>query len=454
MNIRTRLAVQFLVLASCILGLAFIIVYLRAADFRKDEFNSRLHDRGENAANLLIQVEEVDDHLFRKMELKNPIRLIEESISIYDADDSLLFHMGIDDPMEPKYLLDRIKENRTLTTSYNDRESFGSVFRNDDEHYVVVTSGIDRFGRRKLADLAKVMLVTFLIGIALIFLVGRVFARRALSPVTRLVHDIQEISATDLSKPINIGNGTDELAQLAISFNAMLARLRSAFLSQKNFIANASHEMRTPLTAISGQIDVLLLKPRTEEAYLTALRSMQEDVRTVNRSSDRLLLLAQAETEVTAISFSPVRLDEVIWAARENLINANAQNTIDVIMSEVEDDADVTLPGNESLLHSMIANLLENACKYSPDHHAIISLKRVGSAIELTVEDNGPGIAVQDQERIFEHFYRAQNTSETRGHGIGLALVKRVVELHKGSIAVFSEIGHGARFVVRFHCGK
>ena len=451
MNIRTRLALQFLVLASCILGLAFTIVYLRAADFRKDEFNSRLRDRGENAANLLIQVDEVDDELFRKIELKNPIRLIEESISIYDAEDTLLFHMGIYDPMQPKYLLGRINEKGTLTTSFNDRESFGSVFMNGDERYIVVTSGIDRFGRRKLADLAQVMLVTFLIGIALIFLVGRVFARRALSPVTRLVNDIQEISATDLSKQIDIGNGTDELAQLAISFNAMLARLRSAFLSQKNFIANASHEMRTPLTAISGQIDVLLLKPRTEEAYLSALRSMQEDVRTVNRSSDRLLLLAQAETEVTAITFSPVRLDEVILSARENLINSNEQKTIDVVMSEVEDDADVTLPGNESLLHSMIGNLLENACKYSPDHHAIISLKRVGATIELTVEDNGPGIAVQDHERIFEHFYRAQNTSGTRGHGIGLALVKRVVELHKGSIAVFSEIGHGARFVVRFH---
>ena len=361
MNIRTRLALQFLVLTSCILGLAFIIVYLRAADFRKDEFDSRMRDRGENAANLLIQVDEVDDQLLRKIELKNPLRLIQESISIYDAEIRVV-HMGIYDPMQPKYLLDRIKEKGTLSISYNDREAFGSVLMNGDERYVVVTSGIDRFGRRKLADLAQVMLVTFVIGIALIFLVGRVFARRALSPVTRLVHDIQEISATDLSKEINVGNGTDELAQLAITFNAMLARLRSAFLSQKNFIANASHEMRTPLTAISGQIDVLLLKPRTEEVYLTALRSMQEDVRTVNRSSDRLLLLAQAETEVTAILFSPVRLDEVISSARENLIDANSQNTIDVVMSEVEDDADVTLPGNESLLHSMIANLLENAC--------------------------------------------------------------------------------------------
>ncbi|MBP6311407.1 MAG: ATP-binding protein [Flavobacteriales bacterium] len=454
MNIRTRLAVQFLLLASCILGLAFVIVYLRAAEFRKDEFNTRLHDRGENAANLLIQVEEVDDRLLRKMEQRGLVRLTEESISIFDSNDSLLFHMGIEDPMEPKYMITRIKEKGTLLSAFNDREAFGSVFMNGDEQYTVVTSGYDRFGRRKLADLARVMLVTLVIGTALIFLVGRIFALRALSPIKRLVEDIQETSATDLSKRVDIGNGTDELAQLAISFNGMLGRLRSAFHSQKNFIANASHEMRTPLTAISGQIDVLLLKPRSEADYLKALRSIQEDVRAVTRSSDRLLLLAQAETEATAISFSPVRLDEVIWMVRENLMEANVANKIDVNMNEVEDDEDVTMTGNEILLQSMIANLLENACKYSPDHHAMISLGRVGSTIEMKVEDNGPGIAPQDQERIFEHFYRAKHTSDAHGYGIGLALVKRVVELHKGTIDVVSEIGKGAQFIVKFSSGS
>lgn len=450
MTIRTRLAVQFVVLASLTLGVAFAVVYLRAADFRRDEFLSRLHDRGVNAAKLLIQVEQVDDKLLRIMEGKSPVRLPEEEITIFDEANVELLHLGGNaGPMaiEPA-MLDSVRANGRVKRMVEEREMLAFEFEDEARRYVVVASGRDIYGRRKLRNQARVMVATFLTGLLLMFLVGRVYARRALSPLQRLVVDLQGIGASDLGKRIKMGAGSDEIAQLAASFNDLLERLQTAFHVQKNFIGNASHEMRTPLTAISGQLEVLLLKERTGEEYRAVVRSVVEDMQALNRLSDRLLLMAQAETASAAMTFAPVRMDEVVWAARSEAMRTDPANRVDVIIDEVEEADDITVKGNEALLRSVVVNLLENACKYSSDNRALVSLNGSGTMVRLVVEDHGVGIAPEDHERIFENFYRARNTGGAKGHGIGLSLVKRVVDLHDGAIEVSSSLGSGTTFTV------
>lgn len=451
MTIRTRLAVQFVVLASLTLGVAFVVVYLRAADFRQEEFLGRLHDRGVNAAKLLIQVAEVDDKLLRIMEGNSPVRLPDEEITIFDKNNAELLHLGTTGrhmTIEPA-LLDSVRSNGSAKRTSGDREMFAFLFNNEADRFVVVTSGRDIYGRSKLRDQARVMVATFLIGLALMFLVGRFYARRALSPLQRLVVDLQGIGASELGKRVKMGEGSDEIAQLAASFNDLLERLQTAFSVQKNFISNASHEMRTPLTAISGQLEVLLLKERSGEEYRTVVRSVVEDMQALNRLSDRLLLMAQAETASAAMTFAPVRMDEVVWAARSEVIRTDPENRVDVMIDEVEEADDITVKGNEALLRSVVVNLVENACKYSSDKRALVSLKGSGAMVRLVVEDQGVGIAPEDRERIFENFFRARNTGGAKGHGIGLSLVKRIVDLHDGEIKVKSALGSGTLFIVR-----
>ena len=450
MSIRTRLAVQFVMLASLVLGVSFLAVYLRSTDFRREEFVNRLRDHGESAAKLLIQVDEVDDRLLRKMEEFSPVRMPEEAISIYGNDDSLVFHLGREQRPQgvAQAFLDSIRNKGQFVANYGERELCGFVFKDHDDSFVVLASAQDIYGRRKLRDQARVMLVTFLAGLVLTYLIGRFFAERALSPLQRLVEELRGIGASDLSKRIRLGNETDELAQVASSFNDLLARLQAAFSTQKNFIANASHEMRTPLTAISGQIDVLLLKPRNILEYSTALRSVQEDLRAVNRLTDRLLLMAQAESGATTLTFKPVRMDEVVWAARMEVLRANPDASVKVAINEVEDERDITVKGNEVLLRSMVLNLVDNACKYSLDHEATVLLKGTGTGVVLEVLDQGPGIDPKDQGRIFEHFFRSGNPTGAKGHGIGLALVKRIVEQHGATIELRSALGAGARFII------
>ncbi|HQW07349.1 MAG TPA: ATP-binding protein [Flavobacteriales bacterium] len=450
MNIRTRLALQFLVLVSLIVGVAFVVVYTRAAEFRTEEFHDRMRSRGESTANLLLDVAEVDDRLLRKIEQNSPVRLINEGLSIYDDHNALLIHLGEDHALLriTPALLDSIRQQGELERITTERELLAFHVRSPKSGFVAVISGQDLYGRRKLQDQARVMLVTFLVGLVLIFFISRTFARRALSPLQRLILDLRSITASDLSRRTDPGTGTDEIAQVAASFNDLLGRLEAAFGTQKNFIANASHEMRTPLTAISGQLEVLLLKERSGEDYRNALKSVVEDMHALNRLNDRLLMMAQ--TDAASITFAPVRLDELIWAARTEVLRTKTFNQVIVTIEGFEEASDLTVNGNEVLLRCMIVNLMENACKYSGDHQALVTLRGKGERVTLDVEDRGIGIDPVDHHRIFEQFFRARNSAGTKGHGIGLSLVKRIVELHGGVIHVESKRGEGARFVITF----
>jgi len=449
MTIRTRLALQFMLLASLVLGGAFVAVYTLSAAYRSEEFQGRLRDRGTNAAKLLIQMDEVSEALLKKIERDNPVRLPEEAIRIFDHHDSLIFHLGDDGlPPTPAALLNEVRLEGELDRKDGPREEILFPFNDRYDRFVVVVGGNDIFGRSKLSNLWQVLLFTFLSGVLLTFLVGRWYASRALTPVQRLVNEMRRLGPTDLGHRVPVGASQDEIAELARSFNDLIARLQDAFLAQRNFIANASHEMRTPLTTISGQLEVLLLRERDPDTYRTALRSVLDDMHALNRLADRLLLLAQAENESTTTTFSPVRMDELLWSARNEVQRSDPRYRVTVHIDDVEEEADLIVNGNEALLRSLVANLMENACKYSDDHCAQVRVGGTGTHLLIEVANGGAGIAPEHHDRIFEPFYRAHRTSGPSGHGIGLSLARRIVELHGGTIALRSAVGQGATFSV------
>lgn len=449
MTIRTRLALQFVLLGSLVLATAFVVVYMLSAAYRAEEFMGRMRDRGTHAAKLLIQMDDVSEALFMKIERDNPVRLPEESIRIFSNQDDLIFHNGDDQmpPTEPG-LIDLVRRDGTRKSSNGEREEIIFPFNNGDDRFVVQVAGRDIFGRSKLRNLLRVLMLTFLAGVLIMFFIGRLYAARALSPVQRLVAAMRSTGPAELDRRVPVGASHDEIAELALSFNELVERLQVAFLAQRNFIANASHELRTPLTTISGQIEVLLLRERDPQDYRAALRSVMDDMRSMNRLADRLLMLAQAETESTASTFMPVRMDEIVWAARNEILRGDDRYKVLVLIEAVEDERDLTVSGNEPLLRSLVTNLIDNACKYSDDACARITLSGAGDTVTLLVENTGNGIDPEQHAHIFDPFFRTTNTGGAKGHGIGLSLAKRITELHGGLIGLRSALGEGATFRV------
>ncbi len=452
MSIRNRIAVQFGILASLVLGVASVAVFVLSADYRKEEFLGRMRAQGQRAARLLLQVDEVDESLLRIIDSRSPVTLPAERILIFDIRDSLIYN-SVKDTVSIKpdpVLLGRVHTEGEAYESFGETETLAFPFVDRTGSFVIVVSADDIFGRSKLRNLGQVLLIVVALGIVIFFVLGRVYAERALRPIKQLVSQISGINVTNLGSRVPEGNGTDEIAQLAVSFNEMLSKLQAAFTAQRNFIANASHELRTPLTAISGQLDVVLLKERSAEAYRTALESVHSDIHRLNALANRLLMLAQTGTDAPEAGFQAVRLDDVLWEAREALLSARPDSTIEVMLDDRIDDIEaLTVKGNEALLRSLFMNLMDNGCKYSGDARVVVKVGITGNRAELSFIDHGIGISRDELPHIFDPFFRSSSIRGSDGHGIGLSLVKRIVGLHKGTLQVDSELGKGSNFTVR-----
>ena len=186
------------------------------------------------------------------------------------------------------------------------------------------------------------------------------------------------------------------------------------------------------------------MKDRTDKEYREATADVLEDISKLNRLLDRLLLMAHASSEGAREGFREVRIDEILWQAREELLKHEKEYTVTVALDEnISDIENLTMRGDEQLLLSAVTNIMENGCKYSPDRSVRVLLSHDTNNILVSFTDNGPGIAEDEIERIFESFYRSKSTSSVRGHGIGLSLASKIIDIHNGKITVTSRQGEG-----------
>jgi len=258
------------------------------------------------------------------------------------------------------------------------------------------------------------------------------------------VKQVDEISISSLNLRVDEGNGTDEIAKLAQTFNSMLSRLENSFSAQKNFIANASHELRTPLTAITGQIEVTMLNTRTADEYRSVLSSILEDIKTLSQLSNRLLLLAQTTLQEREQKMALLRIDELIWQAKEDLIKLHPSFVVHIDLDEsLDDESKLTIKGDEQLVKTALSNIIDNGCKYSHDHTINVRIESSRSGLTINFRDAGIGVPPDELDNIFDPFYRGSNTKSVSGHGIGLSMVKAIVKLHNGVIRLASNLGVG-----------
>lgn len=453
MNIRTKLTLRFIIVTAVILLLASFFIYVFSADYREEEFYTRLENKANNTAKLLIEVDEVDVNLLRRLEENNPISLPEEKITIYNFRDSVLFttdesraiHISQD-------LLQQIRLEEQVRYRQGDYEVLGFLFKAKYDRFVVVAAAIDVYGWKKVKNLRFILIVVFASSIVVVSFTGWLYAGRALDPIAKVVNQVADISINSLNRRVDEGNGKDEIAKLAQTFNTMLKRLENSFITQKNFIANASHELRTPLTAITGQIEVTLLNSRTPQDYQDVLNSILEDIKNLNLLSNRLLLLAQTSSEERQKKMTKIRIDELIWQAKEELTKLNPEFVINIDLNEnLDDESKLTIQGDEQLIKIALANVMENGCKYSTDHSVNVFIQsKFTQKLEIIFRDKGIGIPAADLKNIFQPFSRGSNTQGIKGHGIGLSMVQGIVKLHSGEIEVLSEENKGTSVRLTF----
>lgn len=452
MNIRNRITLRFIFIVAVIICMASILIYLFSAEYRKDEFYNRLHSKASNTAKLLIEVDEVDVALLKKIEKDNPVGLPDEKIIIFDYHNDVIF--STDETSTIKIdsgLLDRIRLEDEVRFRQGNYEALGFLFKGPYDRFAVVAAATDIYGLNKLKNLRTILLIVFTISIIGVSISGWFFAGKALQPISQVVRQVDEISITSLDLRVEEGNGKDEIAHLAQTFNRMLGRLETSFKVQRNFITNASHELRNPLTAITGQLEVTLLNTRSNVEYEKVMHSVLEDIKSLNTLSNRLLLLAQTSAEGMDRKLTVLRIDELLWQTRDELVRHNPTYTIKIDLDhQLDDESKLTIEGDEQLIKAALSNIIENGCKYSTDHAIDVLIHSSGLGLTLRFTDNGIGIPPEDLQNIFEPFHRGKNTQNIKGHGIGLSMVNRIIRLHRGTVQLTSQLDVGTTVVVNF----
>lgn len=453
MKIRTRLAARFvLIVAAILISFSTSIYYLSSIN-REQDFNRRLKNRAVSTAKLLLEVAEVRNDLLKIIDRYTVNALYDERIAIFNDSDSLLYHSeetGHALHISPA-LLDSVRAAGILYVSRDkDIQMVAITHKGKYRRYVIMAAARDEIGLTHKKTLKRLLVTGTLVSLCITGFFGWLFSMQMLHPLSKIIKSVDSITASNLAKRLNEGKRQDELEYLAMTFNKMLDRLEDAFEMQRRFVSNASHELRTPLTAVIGQIDVTLLKKRDQEEYEKVLRSVLDEMKKLTQLTNGLLKLAQIYSENSELGSRKVRIDELLWSLKEDFSRLQPGYTMQIDFEDYPEDEDqVTLHGNESLLKTAFLNLVDNACKYSPDNKMIVKAS-FDHGIVLRFLDKGRGIPKKDLRNIIQPFYRGVNSSGVSGHGLGLSLANKVILLHHGTLTINSEEGVGTEVVVAF----
>jgi len=303
-----------------------------------------------------------------------------------------------------------------------------------------------------LADLRDATLITIPIALLVASLGGYLLARKSLAPVVRMSAKARAITATNLSERIEVMNRRDELGELAATLNDLLRRLDESFAAQRRFMADASHELRSPVAILQGEIDVTLSRGDRDAAdYRESLEVMRRSVGRLTRIVRDLFLLARSDAGEVPLKRETVYLGEVVAQTVRAFRNLAAERQVTLV---AECDDEVAVRGDEDLLQRMTGNLIENAAKYSLSGTEVrIRCGVVGEQACIEVRDRGPGIPRHLQDRIFERFFRvdaarsATQTSSGSGAGLGLPIARWIAEAHGGTLRLAKSDGEGSVFV-------
>jgi heavy metal sensor kinase len=312
--------------------------------------------------------------------------------------------------------------------------------------YVILVAGqLEPFQRQQML-LRRVLFTATPIIVAVTAGLAWWVAFVALRPVTIMAAEAEAFTVRPADWRLDATASNDELGQLARAFNRLLGRLEGASSMQRHFMADASHELRTPVSVIQTAAEVTLEQAdRASSEYREALTIVSEQSTRLARMVQDMFVLARADAGQAPV-MKPLYLDDVVAeCARAIAVVADAAG----IAVTVDLDEDVSVMGDQHLLEQMVTNLLDNAVRFSPPGAAVsIALRSANGVVTVAVVDHGPGIPVEDRERVFERFVRLDRArSSSSGAGLGLPIARWIAEQHQGTLIVESGDDGGSRFI-------
>jgi len=450
MLIRRKISIVFTLLTSLVMMCSFTFIYYLSYKYTKEEFFLRLQEKAEFTTQKYFEEDELNKTVYDELVDKNAKSIPEAKEIVLNTNKPNLVHDSLLKIL-PESQINELLSGHNIKWIKGVKQSVGIYYPDNQGKFIVVITAVDTFGNQKLKNLLKNLLEIFFVSILFIYFIGMFYSERMLTPLAHILRKVNEIKATNLKLRLKENSSRDELGELTRMFNQMLERLEHSFTMQKNFIHNASHELKNPLTAIIGETEVTLSKIRSQDEYIDTLNKIATESERLNMLTRNLLNIAQADFEITEINSEQTRIDELLWEIKDYFDNSDYKNRIIFHVATLPDSSKSNIVnGISNLLKTAFINIIDNACKFSDEQIVDVVLTIDKSNICISVIDKGIGVPENDFINLFQPFFRASNTFQYKGSGIGLSLTEKIVKLHGGTITFNSTQGIGTKVEVRF----
>ncbi len=450
MKPETRIAVVYFAVTLTFMVVLSLTVYYFVTRYTFTDFYRRLETRAMLAARITLENESFSN-AYREIREQILEKLPQEKDYLFAIEPGKTFLEESRELNLPVSFFTNIV-NGNVSEYQKDNVFFaGAKYEDEGKSYITIASAENYYYSNHLVTLKRILLVAVIFVSVLVFSASIVFSRYVFYPVSQITSQVKEIGTQNLHLRLNSTSQNDAINELKNTFNNMLDRLETSFATQNNFISNASHELGTPLTVIIGEAEVALSKERTTAEYKEALTTVLHEAERLERITKSLLFLAQTGFDGKKQKMEILRADQLLWDVKETIDRLNPKNKVFIDLSLIPDNPlKLKIRGNAQLLHLAVSNIVNNACKYSSNQPVQVSLATTNNQVIIVVKDNGIGIPEGELDYIYDPFFRASNTKNFEGYGIGLPLARNIMRQHLGEIVVTSIHGQGTTVRLTF----
>jgi len=451
MTLKRRISVAVSIVFSLLYAISALSIYWSFANFRREEFIERLEEKAYDTTKLLLEVVEVDNNILDLIDQNSIHRLLNEKILVFD-DHYKLIYSSLDDTTINWQIkeLSQLKTSGRLYRLEGNREVVGLFYKYQGKDFFTLIAAEDKYGNSKLAFLKQVLLVMYVIGTSLVWISTRFFIRRLLKPLDLFQQQMTHLSLGDTLMAVENQPKSDELTLMMQAFNQMMLRIQQSYNAQREFTSHASHELRTPITRLTLQLDNLQLQNDVPPQVKQYLDSLSRDVNQLSELINSLLILAKMNAEWVQTEGQVERVDELLFDAFDR-IKASAPES--QMYFSIADNADFSLEVRvmRSLMDIVFTNLIKNALSYAPSPKCWVSLVPLGHRqLEVILSNEAWPQQALDADNLFKPFVRGPHHLTRPGSGLGLHIVKRILDSHQVPIR-YAYIDQRHQFTLTFN---
>lgn len=447
MKVKNRLSLYCSLIFGIIFAIISLLIYGLFYNNTKKSIYRNLEKTAHISALFYLEEDELNDREFAKIKAQFEEIVTDSYYQVYDMHNNIAYGVGVSDI--PVSILDRIRLNRHMSFTTDEYLCYG-IFYEDNQGDFVVIAKVPESGLAEQVNLLLWILIpSFVVGLLAIVLLSRWVSRIAYRPFSDVISQVKNISTKNLNVRIQSPETKDELQNLIETFNDLLAKISETVIIQKNFVRYVSHEFKTPLASMMGNVDLFTIKDRSPEEYRQLSGKLIEQIVQMEEILDTLIIISDLKKDEKEAS--SMRIDELIWEIISKMKSLYPNSKILVNMDiQPEDEQLMSMDKDRTQLLIALFNLVENAVKYSSKENVTIHLYKKCDRLCLSIADKGIGIPSDQLADISKPFYRADNTNEVQGSGIGLSIALRILDKNGIEYKIESEIDTGTKVSLLF----